>query len=64
LAKTVEAASIAAAFREDIRRQLTTVPERLKLVGFLSAESGPCVTYANYTRLGCEDVGIDLNCGM
>ncbi len=28
------------------------------LVGFLAAEHGPSATYADYTRRGCEDVGV------
>jgi methylenetetrahydrofolate dehydrogenase (NADP+)/methenyltetrahydrofolate cyclohydrolase len=57
-ARIVDPAAVAASFRAELRREIAALPERLTLVGFLSAEHGPSATYAEYTRKGCEDVGV------
>jgi methylenetetrahydrofolate dehydrogenase (NADP+)/methenyltetrahydrofolate cyclohydrolase len=61
-AKVIDPAEVARSFRDEIRRELQAFPgaQRLSLVGFLSAEHGPSATYAEYTRRGCEDVGVDF----
>lgn len=60
MTKIIDPAAIAAKYRETLRSELGQLPERLKLVGFLSADSGPSTTYASYTSAGCTDVGIDF----
>lgn len=57
-ARILDPAAVAAAFRAEIRAEVAQLPEPLVLVGFLSAEHGPSATYAEYTRKGCEDVGV------
>jgi methylenetetrahydrofolate dehydrogenase (NADP+)/methenyltetrahydrofolate cyclohydrolase len=57
-ARILDPAEVAAAFRAEIRAEVATLPEPLTLVGFLSAEHGPSATYAEYTRKGCDDVGV------
>ncbi|HEU4406440.1 MAG TPA: bifunctional methylenetetrahydrofolate dehydrogenase/methenyltetrahydrofolate cyclohydrolase [Polyangiaceae bacterium] len=58
MARVIDPAALAAAFRDEIRGEVARLPEPLRLVGLLSAEQGPSVTYAEYTRKGCDDVGI------
>jgi 5,10-methylene-tetrahydrofolate dehydrogenase/methenyl tetrahydrofolate cyclohydrolase len=59
-ARLLDPAAIAVAFREELRGELAALPERLRLVGFLAEGDGPSATYAQYTRRGCEDVGIEF----
>ncbi len=58
MARIIDPAALAASFRAAIRDEVARLPEPLTLVGLLCAEQGPSVTYAEYTRKGCEDVGI------
>jgi 5,10-methylene-tetrahydrofolate dehydrogenase/methenyl tetrahydrofolate cyclohydrolase len=58
VARVIDPAALAASFRASIRDEVARLPEPLRLVGLLSAEHGPSATYAEYTRKGCEDVGI------
>jgi methylenetetrahydrofolate dehydrogenase (NADP+)/methenyltetrahydrofolate cyclohydrolase len=53
----VDPATVAATFRDEIRRELAELPEPLVIAGYLSAEHGPSATYAEYTRKGCAAVG-------
>jgi methylenetetrahydrofolate dehydrogenase (NADP+) / methenyltetrahydrofolate cyclohydrolase len=54
----LDPAEIARSFRAEIRSDVANLGEPLVLVGFLSAEHGPSKTYADYTRKGCDDVGV------
>lgn len=58
----IDPALVAQKYRQALRAEIATEEAikktKLKLVGFLSSENAPSVTYANYTRTGCEDVGI------
>ncbi len=54
----LDPAAVASSFREEIRREVATLAEPLVVAGFLTAEHGPSATYAEYTRKGCEDVGV------
>lgn len=58
MTKIIDPSVIASGFRRDLREQVARLPQPLKLVGFLSSEYAPSVTYANYTKVGCDDVGI------
>lgn len=58
MARLLDPAEVAARFRAEIREQVAALGEPLTLVGFLSADHGPSATYAEYTRKGCEDVGV------
>jgi methylenetetrahydrofolate dehydrogenase (NADP+) / methenyltetrahydrofolate cyclohydrolase len=56
--RIIDPAALAASFRAEVRAEVARLPVPLRLVGLLSAEQGPSVTYAEYTRKGCDDVGI------
>ncbi|MDB4973912.1 MAG: folD2 [Myxococcaceae bacterium] len=64
-ARVIDPAAVAASFRAELREELATLPERLKLVGLLADGHAPSATYAEYTRKGCEEVGMDFElCGV
>jgi methylenetetrahydrofolate dehydrogenase (NADP+) / methenyltetrahydrofolate cyclohydrolase len=44
--------------RDELRAEIARLPEALRLVGFLATDHAPSRTYAEYTRKGCEDVGV------
>lgn len=54
----VAPATVAARYRAEIRQEIRSLKTRLKVVGFLSGDYGPSLTYAEYTRSACEDLGI------
>ncbi|MDF1663067.1 MAG: bifunctional methylenetetrahydrofolate dehydrogenase/methenyltetrahydrofolate cyclohydrolase [Planctomycetota bacterium] len=57
----VKPGEVAKRYRAEVRSGVEGLDRTLKLVGFLSDSSGtPSHTYADYTRRGCEDVGIDF----
>ena len=58
--KIIDPAAVAAKYRQELKSEISHLPQRLKLVGFLAADSGPSTTYANYTAAGCADVGIEF----
>jgi methylenetetrahydrofolate dehydrogenase (NADP+)/methenyltetrahydrofolate cyclohydrolase len=57
-ARVLDPAEIAAGFRAELRKEIAALGEPLVLAGFLCAEHGPSATYAEYTRKGCDDVGV------
>lgn len=57
-ARIIDPAEVARSFRDAIRGEVAELGAPLTLVGFLSEDGGPSKTYANYTRKGCDDVGI------
>lgn len=57
----VKPGEVAKRYRGEVRAGVEALGQTLKLVGFLSESSGaPSRTYADYTRRGCEDVGIEF----
>jgi len=62
-------AEIATAFRQEIRAEIAALGEPILLRGFLgtatgstaAADRGPSHTYAEYTRKGCDDVGVKFD---
>jgi methylenetetrahydrofolate dehydrogenase (NADP+) / methenyltetrahydrofolate cyclohydrolase len=54
----IDPGQVAERFRAELRAKIAQLPERLKLVGLLAADHGPSRTYAEYTRKGCDDVGV------
>lgn len=60
MSRRIDPAEVARAYRLDLRDRIARLPHRLKLVGFLSTDAAPSRTYAEYTRAGCEDVGINF----
>jgi 5,10-methylene-tetrahydrofolate dehydrogenase/methenyl tetrahydrofolate cyclohydrolase len=57
-ARLVDPAQVAASFREQLRAEVSALPERLTLRGLLAEGHAPSQTYAEYTRRGCDEVGI------
>lgn len=60
MTKIIDPGEVAKNFREEIRHSIKELGKPLRLAGFLSTESSPSVTYANYTKIGCDDVGIEF----
>jgi methylenetetrahydrofolate dehydrogenase (NADP+)/methenyltetrahydrofolate cyclohydrolase len=58
LAQVIDPSLEARSFRQAVKARVGTLGRPLTVVGFLTAEAGPSVTYANYTKVGCDDVGI------
>lgn len=54
----VAPATVAARYRAEIRQEIRSLATPLKVVGFLSGDYGPSLTYAEYTRSACADLGI------
>jgi methylenetetrahydrofolate dehydrogenase (NADP+)/methenyltetrahydrofolate cyclohydrolase len=61
VARILDPADVASAFRDELRETIRQLPERLVLAGLLVADHGPSKTYAEYTRKGCEDVGVTFD---
>jgi methylenetetrahydrofolate dehydrogenase (NADP+)/methenyltetrahydrofolate cyclohydrolase len=59
--KTLEPNPIAAQFREAVRRQISEEQLKINIVGILASNDPASITYADYTRAGCEDVGIHFD---
>ncbi|MFO0611850.1 MAG: bifunctional methylenetetrahydrofolate dehydrogenase/methenyltetrahydrofolate cyclohydrolase [Polyangiaceae bacterium] len=57
-ARILDPSKLAAAYREEVRRDIAALGRPVVLVGLLVADHGPSMTYADYTRIGCEDVGV------
>jgi methylenetetrahydrofolate dehydrogenase (NADP+)/methenyltetrahydrofolate cyclohydrolase len=57
-ARVLDPAILASSIRAEVRAAVAQLGEPLTLAGFLVADHGPSATYAEYTRRGCEDVGI------
>ncbi|WP_432823000.1 bifunctional methylenetetrahydrofolate dehydrogenase/methenyltetrahydrofolate cyclohydrolase [Trichloromonas sp.] len=51
--------TVAARYRAEIRQEIRSLGTPLKVVGFLGGEYAPSLTYANYTKNACEELGID-----
>ena len=60
----VPPSTVAARYRAEIRQEIRALKTKLKVVGFLAGDYGPSLTYAEYTRSACEDLGIayELRC--
>jgi methylenetetrahydrofolate dehydrogenase (NADP+)/methenyltetrahydrofolate cyclohydrolase len=58
--KIIDPGEVAKKFRAETRQAIAQLKHPLRLAGFLSTESSPSVTYANYTKAGCDDVGIEF----
>jgi methylenetetrahydrofolate dehydrogenase (NADP+) / methenyltetrahydrofolate cyclohydrolase len=61
MAKVIDPVDVARSFRDEVRREIREIPEPLVLAGFLVADHGPSATYAEYTRKGCDDVGVKFD---
>lgn len=49
---------VAERFRTEIKQEVRALSTSLKVVGFLAGDYGPSLTYAEYTKMACEDLGI------
>ena len=59
MARVIDPAEIATEFRKLVRQRVAQLGVPLKLVAFLSSDNAPSMTYASYTKAGCDDVGIE-----
>ena len=59
-ARVLDPTSLSESIRAQLRAELQALPTRLRLVGVIAAEAGPSSTYAQYTALACEEVGVDF----
>ncbi len=50
--------TVGARYRAEIRQEIRALGTQLKVVGFLSGDYAPSLTYANYTKNACEELGI------
>jgi methylenetetrahydrofolate dehydrogenase (NADP+)/methenyltetrahydrofolate cyclohydrolase len=58
ITRIIDPSEVARAFRTEIRAETRTLAP-LTLAGVLAADAhGPAVTYAEYTKKGCDDVGV------
>jgi 5,10-methylene-tetrahydrofolate dehydrogenase/methenyl tetrahydrofolate cyclohydrolase len=57
----IDAAQVAAQFREQTRENVARLGRELRVVGLLSQPGGPAHTYAQYARRGAEDVGVTMD---
>jgi methylenetetrahydrofolate dehydrogenase (NADP+) / methenyltetrahydrofolate cyclohydrolase len=62
--KVLDPNHIAAQFREAVRRQIGEERLTINIVGILASTDPASITYADYTRAGCEDVGIYFDLRM
>jgi len=56
--KVLEPNHIAAGFRDAVRREISDEQLKINITGILASSDPASITYADYTRAGCEDVGI------
>lgn len=49
---------VAERYRAEIRQEIRALGTQLKVVGFLAGDYGPSLTYAEYTKNACEELGI------
>jgi 5,10-methylene-tetrahydrofolate dehydrogenase/methenyl tetrahydrofolate cyclohydrolase len=54
----VDPSAVAAEFRTALRQEIAALPTPLRLLGLISGNHAPAHTYAEYTRRGCEEVGV------
>jgi methylenetetrahydrofolate dehydrogenase (NADP+) / methenyltetrahydrofolate cyclohydrolase len=69
-ATIIDPSAVAAEFRSTLRQEIAALPTPLRLLGLISGNPhsgdphsgnhGPAHTYAEYTRRGCEEVGVSF----
>ena len=57
----LEPNNTAASFRDIVKREISKQGYKINIVGLLASEDPASITYSNYARTGCEDVGIAFN---
>jgi methylenetetrahydrofolate dehydrogenase (NADP+)/methenyltetrahydrofolate cyclohydrolase len=61
MTRLIDPAAIARTFRDEIRAEIAALASPLTVVGILATDHAPSVTYAEYTRKGCEEVGVSFD---
>ena len=56
----MQAAPIAAAFRDEVKNTLAQCSVRPKLVGILATSAAPSKNYAEFTKKQCEELGFEF----
>lgn len=56
----IKADSIAATFRDEVKRSLAECSRPPKLVGILATSSAPSRYYAEFTKKQCDDLGVEF----
>jgi methylenetetrahydrofolate dehydrogenase (NADP+)/methenyltetrahydrofolate cyclohydrolase len=59
-ATIIDPSAVAAEFRKALRTEIAALPTPLRLLGLISGQHAPAQTYAEYTRRGCEEVGVSF----
>jgi methylenetetrahydrofolate dehydrogenase (NADP+) / methenyltetrahydrofolate cyclohydrolase len=57
----LEPNNTAASFRDIVKREISKEGFKINIVGILASDDPASITYSNYARSGCEDVGISFN---
>lgn len=54
----------AASYRDMVKREISEEGLKINILGILASDDPASLTYANYTRDGCQDVGINFELAM
>lgn len=60
-ARVIDAAEIAAPYRDQVRHQVADLAQEPRVVGLLTQSEGPAHTYAQYARRGATDAGMTMD---
>lgn len=58
--KVLDANSIAAGFRDLVKQEIAVEKLKINIVGILASSDPASMTYAEYTKIGCEKVGVNF----
>jgi methylenetetrahydrofolate dehydrogenase (NADP+)/methenyltetrahydrofolate cyclohydrolase len=58
MARVIDPSEVSKRYQESIRQEVAGLPGALRIVGLLANDDEAARTYAEYTRRGCERVGI------
>jgi 5,10-methylene-tetrahydrofolate dehydrogenase/methenyl tetrahydrofolate cyclohydrolase len=59
-ATIIDPGAVATEYRRALRNEIAALPMPLPLLGLICGDHGPAHTYAEYTRRGCEEVGVSF----
>ncbi|NTU94265.1 MAG: bifunctional methylenetetrahydrofolate dehydrogenase/methenyltetrahydrofolate cyclohydrolase [Chlorobiaceae bacterium] len=59
--RVLDANSIAAGYRDIVRQEIADEQLKISIVGILATSDPASITYAEYTKIGCEDVGVSFD---
>ncbi|MBQ49872.1 MAG: methylenetetrahydrofolate dehydrogenase [Zetaproteobacteria bacterium] len=60
MTQSIDPSNVAQNYRTIVRNTIKELDYKVNVVGFLTTDFGPSKTYADYTKFGCEDVGINF----